>query len=196
MAPRLLPLQQEPGGCADPGEGTGAAWQEESPRRGLGAAGWFSTGQGAVGLHQAGPHCWVSHPKLPPFVKGRCREKPPAPAVLFVCVLAILISLVNPAPFPGAAPCSSLLMLPAGTYWGNGGCSKAPVLPPARKGGFASPRVQHQEVPRAAWVKAGNRVSLVKKSRARGTPQGDERKTEGDGVHPAPWPAQMPQETL
>lgn len=77
-----------------------------------------------------------------------------------------------------------------------GDAAKLLSSPPARKGGFASPRVQHQEVPRAAWVKAGNRVSLVKKSLARGTPQGDERKTEGDGVHPVPWPAQMPQGTL
>lgn len=35
-------------------------------------------GREAISLHWAGPRRWVSHPKLPPFVKGQCREKPPA----------------------------------------------------------------------------------------------------------------------
>lgn len=85
------------------------------------------------GCSRTGPHHCVSHPKLPPFVKGWCREKASASAVLFVCILNILICLVNPALLPREAPCSSLLILPAGTCWGNGGCTKDPIPRPSEE---------------------------------------------------------------
>lgn len=52
------------------------------------------------------PHHCVSHPKLPPFVKGWYGEKAPLSAVLSVCILTILICLANAAPLRREAPCS------------------------------------------------------------------------------------------